>query len=63
MFNVITNSKVNKEPLNLHDAIDLCKSFIYVSEKDIEKINIDFKSDKKVSSIIYGFSKVNIERV
>jgi hypothetical protein len=63
MFNVITNSKVNKEPLNLYDAIDLCKSFIYVSEHNINKINLDFRNDKKTSSITYGFSKVTIERV
>ena len=63
MFNVITNHRVNKIPLNLHDAIDLCKSFIYVSDYDIKRITLDFQNDKPNSIIVYGFSSVWIERV
>jgi hypothetical protein len=62
MFNVITNSQINKKPLSLKDALSLAQKHIYVSQKDIERAKFDFETGCKDYKIVYGFSSVWIER-
>jgi hypothetical protein len=62
MFNVITNSRINKKPLTLKEALSLAQKHIYVSQKDIDKAKFDFETGCKDYKITYGFSSVWIER-
>jgi hypothetical protein len=62
MFNVITNSRINKKPLTLKEALILAQKHIYVSQKDIDKAKFDFETGCKDFKITYGFSSVWIER-